>query len=100
MFLHKIQSSCSIEEFAFEEEIYHCHCYIFNLRHIVKETSRSLKDKFIIKETSRSLTDKFIIKISVSNRFTFRITVLFIPTDIFYAVLFILFLSQNNNFTF
>lgn len=87
MFLHKIQSSCSIEEFAFEEEIYHCHCYIFNLRHIVKETSRSL-------------TDKFIIKISVSNRFTFRITVLFIPTDIFYAVLFILFPSQNNNFTF
>jgi len=46
MFLHKIQSSCSIEEFAFEEEIYHCHCYIFNLRHIVKETGRSLKDKF------------------------------------------------------
>ena len=46
MFFHKIQLSCSIEEFAFEEEIHHCHCYIVNLRHIVKETGKCLKDKF------------------------------------------------------
>lgn len=88
MFLDKIKSSASIEKFAFEEEIYHRHCYLFNLRHIVKETGRSSTDKFDHQ--------------NISNNITFRSTALFNPTDIclsssFY---FILFLSQNNNFIF